>query len=453
MSSHNKHFIISVVVTLSMIILSSFLFPIMSNYLGLFNNVYYMSFMDIVSGIAFTGLFVLITVEIVSLFIDKNSSIFTVLVSIFIFICLSFSNDFMIFISGFDFVVINGNLSHLFFYFSNLAATLASLFIFLHVDESNPSNIKTSVKVYAIVGVIVSSALSLFASGVFIQISLLISLFFIHTVRISYKHRLTLYWLFESFIFFLLIGIMIHNSLSFYFSQDFYTYNLTGFYSVFIIGLFIAVYTNYVVQQSISLKSKEGMELRLKDLQNSVLKNQISPHFLFNALANIKGTYAVDTDKGNTSIDILSSYLRTYLSSENKYIVPFDQEMEVIENYLSIINLKFNTPFNVIYDIDVSDFDIVFFGLQPFVENAIKYSGIKEKEDGQIVISTRENESDYTVTISDNGIGFDPHNISDNSYGIINTVERFKLLQNATIKIFSAPGEGCSITIRIPKKD
>ena len=453
MSKHNKQFIILISIIFAILITLAFT----NSWLLRLSNAdlsdnYHLA-MNIVNGISATGLFILITVEIVSLFIDKNASKLTVFAIIFMFISYVLSKDFITFTRLFNMdLPSNDVISKTLHFFSCFFATLAILSIMLHIDTQYPVQISKNMRIAVYLSIFLTSFLSLVEVGVFIHIAFILIVFIIHTVRIAFYHRLTLFWLFESLILIILLTIEVINSLdSKMHNNSYYCYVLVACSYILVIGLFIAIYTNYVIQQSIQLKRSDDNEARLQKLQNSVLKNQMSPHFIFNAIANIKGTYAIDNAKGDKSIDYLSSYLRTYLSSKDTYIVPFTKEMEVIENYLAIINLKFNEPFNVIYDIDVSNFDIVYFGLQPFIENAIKYSNIKQKEDGHIIISTKEDEDAYTVIISDNGDGFDPNDISDKSYGIINTVERFKLLQNASVKIRSKIGEGCEVTISIPK--
>ena len=453
MSTHNKSFILIISIITSVLFTLCFLLPALFKANQIENVSDYFRAMAVVNGVAFTGLFILITVEIVSLFIDKNASILTVFIIVLIFLSFAFSSDFNTFISPFkNLPPLNDTLIKLFRFLSNVFATYAITIALIHLNTTNPSKIGKKTFILFVILSAISPALALFKYGIYIQICFIFVLYFFSTIRYGFSERLNLFWLFESVIIILLTGMMLLDNLQLYFSDYFYTYGLEGMCAVSIIGFFISIYVNYVIQQSLLVKSNVINEEKLKKLQTSVLKNQINPHFVFNALANVKGTYAEDISKGNKSIDILSSYLRTYLSSDEIYIVPFDKEMEVIENYLALINLKFNEPFNIIYNIDVSDFDIVYFGLQPFVENAIKYSNIRNKEDGQIVISTKEEDDAYVVEVSDNGEGFDTKEIGDNSYGIINTVERFKLLQNASVKIRSKKGEGCTITIRIPKK-
>ena len=57
------------------------------------------------------------------------------------------------------------------------------------------------------------------------------------------------------------------------------------------------------------------------------------------------------------------------------------------------------------------------------------------------------------IIISDNGVGFDPTNVKNTSFGIKNSRERLRLLLGATVSIDSAIDHGTKITIRIPRKD
>lgn len=112
--------------------------------------------------------------------------------------------------------------------------------------------------------------------------------------------------------------------------------------------------------------------------------------------------------------------------------------------------MKVDNKFEVIFNIDYQDFDIPILSLQPFVENSIKYSKVNYKEEGKIEISAYKDNSNIIVEINDNGIGFDPNDIKDESCGIRNAKERLSLLLNANVEINSQINFGTNIKITIP---
>lgn len=98
------------------------------------------------------------------------------------------------------------------------------------------------------------------------------------------------------------------------------------------------------------------------------------------------------------------------------------------------------------YDLEIEDFDIASFSIQPLVENAIKH-GIRSREHGIVRITTRQQKKAIDIIISDNGIGFDTNilNTLDTTHvGIRNVQSRLKLLQDANMNIRSDT-EGTSV--------
>ena len=101
-------------------------------------------------------------------------------------------------------------------------------------------------------------------------------------------------------------------------------------------------------------------------------------------------------------------------------------------------------------DIGDFEFDLPMLCLQPFVENAFKYSKVEDKENGYIQIKTYKDKKNYNVLISDNGIGFDKSKIKPNSVGIKNAKERLELISKAKVKIESKIGKGTNVIVSFP---
>ena len=78
------------------------------------------------------------------------------------------------------------------------------------------------------------------------------------------------------------------------------------------------------------------------------------------------------------------------------------------KNYLELEQMRFGSRLNVIYDAPVTDFLIPPLTLQPIVENAVRHGIVKREEGGTLTISTAGTSEACTVTVTDDGIGFDP---------------------------------------------
>ncbi|MGN1277969.1 MAG: ATP-binding protein [Candidatus Onthovivens sp.] len=119
-------------------------------------------------------------------------------------------------------------------------------------------------------------------------------------------------------------------------------------------------------------------------------------------------------------------------------------------NYVNFENLKTNIEYNVIFNIDNTNIKVPPLSIVTLVENAVKHSKIETKNDGYIEISTSIEDGKFVISIADNGVGFDVNSISENSCGIKNTKDRFALLLNGELEIFSKINCGIKILIKIP---
>lgn len=221
-------------------------------------------------------------------------------------------------------------------------------------------------------------------------------------------------------------------------------------YMFIIILVFATIYFFFIIRTA--LQASE-YKLQVNTLKSEILREQIKPHFIFNSLTTIKSLYHKDLNEGDHAISLFSRHLRSNVEAADTDLIPFERELDNIQNYIELENAKYDRKFTVIYNIDVTEFYVPVLSLQPFVENAIKYSKVNCLEDGYIEISSSESDDEILLEISDNGAGFDESDIKPNSCGIRNSRERFKILMNATIDIQSRKGEGTRVTIHIKKPE
>ncbi len=191
-------------------------------------------------------------------------------------------------------------------------------------------------------------------------------------------------------------------------------------------------------------------EKEAEKLKADVLKEQIKPHFIFNCLTSIQGAYEVDKDKGQKMITMFSKHLRNNLESTSYELIPFEVELQNILNFSKLESMRRSHEIDPLLDLEVTDFFIPPLSLEPFIENAVKYSKIENKEDGYIQLCTSKTEKFIIITIEDNGIGFDVSKMKKNSIGLKNAKERLSLVLNAETTIESEIGKGTKINIRIP---
>jgi len=186
-----------------------------------------------------------------------------------------------------------------------------------------------------------------------------------------------------------------------------------------------------------------------------VLLSQIQPHFIFNALTTIQTLTVKSPETAYEAIDYFSDFLRGSMASlESGKPIPFEEDLKTAMGYLEIEKLRFRDSINVVMQIREKDFKVPPLTIQPIVENAVRH-GIRGKSPakGTISISTYRADGVCVLEISDDGCGFDPDKIySDGKLhvGVKNVRERVEKIHGGKYNIESTPGEGTTVTIRIP---
>jgi ligand-binding sensor domain-containing protein len=151
---------------------------------------------------------------------------------------------------------------------------------------------------------------------------------------------------------------------------------------------------------------------KLEQLKLETLRGQLNPHFIFNAMNSIN-YFISGSDKINANkyIGDFSDLIRAFLTNSSKEYIPFEKELELIEAYLKLEQLRFKDKF--VYSIETDDHinipDILIMPsmIQPFIENAIWHGvGPLQNRVGKIVIRFSElHSTSIKCKIEDDGIG------------------------------------------------
>src|SRR5690554_844449 len=160
------------------------------------------------------------------------------------------------------------------------------------------------------------------------------------------------------------------------------------------------------------LVNQHRLRNKYQDLRNQhkLLRSQMNPHFIFNALSAIQ-VYVLehDIDKSTKFLTDFAKLMRQVLKLSQQDYITLKDETEILVHYLDLQQLRFNIPF--IYDIEVDEemdpTSVVVPPMitQPFVENAVEH-GIKVLQgEGRIKISFHQQGEQMLVKVEDNGIG------------------------------------------------
>lgn len=151
-------------------------------------------------------------------------------------------------------------------------------------------------------------------------------------------------------------------------------------------------------------------EQREVEMSQTLLRSQMNPHFIFNALAVIQ-SYLYDNTPERTSQFLVnfSRLIRLILENSPKEFITLDIEKEILSKYLTTQKLRFEERFDFILNIDEDLIEkkamIPPMITQPFVENSIEHGQLHTVEGGLIEISIREVNEMMEIKISDNGVG------------------------------------------------
>lgn len=198
-----------------------------------------------------------------------------------------------------------------------------------------------------------------------------------------------------------------------------------------------------VIQESVLLRSKkalvelENARLRIShaEAMNQQLKQQIHPHFLFNALNILKALIRKDPDSAEEYLVRLSDFLRSSLSSNNQNKVKLEDELKLCTDYMEMQRLRFGKALEYIIDIPEpvrSSGYVPGFSIQLLLENAIKHNWLTRESPLWISVIGK----DGFITVSNNVQPKQGTEIST-GLGLTNLAERYRILNGEGVQINS----------------
>jgi hypothetical protein len=230
-----------------------------------------------------------------------------------------------------------------------------------------------------------------------------------------------------------------------------------GFQTQLFICLWIFIYCS--VSSNRKMQEAEMRYLKsqnkLKEASLSSLANQLNPHFLFNALNNIRFMMHEDLKSADKMVISLSDILRYSLESSRHEKVWLSQEIEIIERYIAVVKAQFEDELQFSMSIPSAHYSYLIppMALQMLVENAIKHGMDNNYEGGKLTISTDEIENKLVLTVT-NDLPTDVEVKKDSmGIGLANIKQRLHILygDNAKLTITETATE-FSVEILLPKE-
>lgn len=194
-------------------------------------------------------------------------------------------------------------------------------------------------------------------------------------------------------------------------------------------------------------------EKQLAESRISTMISQIRPHFIYNTLGSIEQLCELQPETAAKLVHNFSHYLRGNFSElDNPAPIRLSQEMEHIRYYVSIEKIRF-PDIEIKFDLRAGDFLLPALSVQPLIENSIKHGLMKLSRGGAVTVSSYETDTQYCVSVEDNGAGFDTSILLDERkhIGLRNIRCRVETMCDGTLTVESTPGIGTKVVISIPK--
>lgn len=198
------------------------------------------------------------------------------------------------------------------------------------------------------------------------------------------------------------------------------------------------------------------LETQLVQSQLQTLRVQLQPHFLFNTLNAISALALADPVQARQMIARLSDFLRLTLEERHAQQVPLSREMEFLDCYLGIQQVRFQDRLTTHVDVsaDTARALVPNMILQPLVENALRHGLLDKTERGTLHIVTRREGDDLILRVDDDGIGL-PVEGAREGIGLGNTRSRLDMLFGtaASVDLQRKPEGGTRVELRFPFRE
>lgn len=191
------------------------------------------------------------------------------------------------------------------------------------------------------------------------------------------------------------------------------------------------------------MDKRQKLKLDLITLELKSLKNQMKPHFLFNALNNLQGLlFTKGVEEANLFLSKFSKLLRATLEVTRDKSTSLEEEIKYIKTYLEFEQIRSNNELFVTYKIeetlDLKRIEIPVMVVQTIIENAILHGLNPSRNKKELLIEIYQQENSLRIIIEDNGVGRSKSGSTSTDHKSVASLiinERFRILSKLTKKI------------------
>jgi two-component system LytT family sensor kinase len=213
-----------------------------------------------------------------------------------------------------------------------------------------------------------------------------------------------------------------------------------------------------LVSAQVELSVLAEQEERVARAELRALRAQISPHFIYNALAAVAGEIHGRPEDARELLTDFAEFTR-YLFRDGRSYVTLAEELEHVQRYLRLEQARFR-GLQVTVDVEAEAMDAVVpaMSVQPLVENAVRHGVERRAGTGRIgIVGVRAN-GDVELRVRDDGVGIEPERVgavlsgAGGGIGLSNVDARLRASfgEKYALRIESQPGQGTTVVMTVP---
>lgn len=190
----------------------------------------------------------------------------------------------------------------------------------------------------------------------------------------------------------------------------------------------------------------------------AAVRARVEPHFLYNTLETIAGLVRQDPAAAENAIGRLGRMLRRVLDAPTDEngdpLVPLQEELTLVRDYLAIEQLRLGERLTIIdrIDDDTRDLGVPALGLQVLVENAIVHGIAGKSEGGTISLTAARHGNELVLMVADDGVGAEESRVASGGLGIGLLRKRLdtQFPGKVAFDVAASPGHGVSVRLSFP---
>ncbi len=214
-----------------------------------------------------------------------------------------------------------------------------------------------------------------------------------------------------------------------------------------------------LVSAQVALSVLAQQEERLAQAELRALRAQISPHFIYNALAAVAGDIHARPEEARELLIDFAEFTR-YLFRDGRSYVTLGEELDHVERYLRLERARFRDSLHVRIDVPAPTRNVVVpaMSVQPLVENAVRHGVERRAGTGLVEITATSVGADVELRVIDDGSGIEPERVPEllagagGGIGLANVDGRLRATfgDRYALRIESRRGAGTTAVMRVP---